>query len=90
METYTISVSKTHHHQFQVAQYPHYSNGRCKYKIFQNGNFVASLEPDRHDFLHVCKNPANIDIELLHLLTEQIEMRHPSVRNIADLVKHRI
>jgi hypothetical protein len=84
METYTISLSSTHRHQFQVAEYPHHASGSCKYKIFQNGDFVASLEPDNHGFLHICKNPANIDIEVLHLLAEQIETRHPSPGHIGD------
>ena len=85
METYTISLTATHQHHFQVAEYPHHASGSCKYKIFQNGDFVASLEPDSHDFLNVCKNPGNIDIELLHLLAEQIQERHPISRHIGDL-----
>jgi hypothetical protein len=85
METYTISLSATHQHHFQVAEYPHHASGSCKYKIFQNGDFVASLEPDSHDFLHICKNPGNIDIEVLHLLAEDIETRHPSPRHVGGL-----
>jgi hypothetical protein len=85
METYTISISATLRHHFQVAEYPHHASGSCKYKIFQKGDFVASLEPDSQNFLHICKNPANIDIEVLHLLAEQIQPRHPSPGHIGGL-----
>ena len=85
MENYTVTLGPEHQHQFQVEQYPHQSSGGCKYKIFQNETFVASLEPDGQDFLHVCQNPAGIDLEILHLLAEQIESRHPNRRHLGDL-----
>lgn len=84
METYTLSLSPDHQWHFQVSQHPH-TNGGCKYKIYQEGDFVASLEPDGQDFLHVCQNPAAIDLEILHLLAEQIESRHPNARQLNDL-----
>ncbi|MHA4895221.1 hypothetical protein ACXZ1K_10735 [Pedobacter sp. PWIIR3] len=77
MENYTVSITPEHQHHFQVIQYPHHASGGCQYKIYQNGDFVASLEPDAQDFLHVCKNPAAIDLEVLHLLAEQIQAHHP-------------
>jgi hypothetical protein len=85
MENYTVILSPKCQHLFQIGQYPHTPTAGCKYKIFQNGNFVASLEPDRADFLHVCQNPAGIDLEILHLLAEQIEIRHPGARQLGDL-----
>jgi hypothetical protein len=85
MENYTVIISPEHQYHFQVSQYPHYATESCKYKIFQNGKFVASLEPDGQDFLHVCQNPADIDLEILHLLAEQIELRHPNLRHLGTL-----
>lgn len=85
METYTVTITSKQQHHFQVTQYPHHASGGCQYQIYQDGDFVASLEPDRDGFLHVCKNPANIDLEILHLLAEQIESHHPSVRHLSDL-----
>lgn len=85
MENYTITITPEHQHHFQVSFHPHHATGSCKYKIFQNGTFVASLEPDRQDFLHVCQNKADIDLEILHLLAEQIEARHPSTRQLGEL-----
>lgn len=77
MENYTITITPSHQYHFQVIQYPHHASGGCQYKIFQDTNYIASLEPDGRDFLHVCNNPGNVDIEILHLLAEQIQARHP-------------
>ncbi|WP_316812592.1 hypothetical protein [Pedobacter heparinus] len=85
MENYTVVIGPEHQHHFQVGQYLHHATGGCKYKIFQNGNFVASLESDGQDFLHVCQNPGGIDLEILHLLAEQIESRHPNARHFGTL-----
>jgi hypothetical protein len=85
MENYTVTISAEQHHHFQIIQYPHHATNGCQYKIYQHGDFVASLEPDSQDFLHVCKNPANIDLEILHLLAEQIEARHPNARQLGEL-----
>lgn len=85
MENYTVSISPEHQYQFQVEQHPHHVTGSCKYKIYQEGKFVASLEPDGQDFLHVCQNPADVDLEILHLLAEHIESRHPKLRQLAEL-----
>lgn len=85
MENYTVTITPDHHYHFQVEQYPHHATGQCTYKIYQNGDFVASLEPDGQDFLHVCQNPADVDLEILHLLAEQIESRHPNARHLGEL-----
>jgi len=78
MENYNITLSTDKQiHRFQVAEYPHEKSGSCKYHVFQNDQFVASFEPDRQHFLHICQNPAKLDEELLHLLADQIEARHP-------------
>jgi len=85
MGQYTIALDLgSQRHTFQISEHPHIT-GSCKYYIYQNGTFVASLEPDGQDFLHICRNPANLDIEILHLLAEQIEARHPSPYHIDGL-----
>jgi hypothetical protein len=78
MENYAITISRdTEVHHFEVGEYPHHDDERCKYRVFENGNYVASFEPDAHDFLHVCQNPGGIDEEVLHLLADKIEAHHP-------------
>jgi hypothetical protein len=78
MENYpiTISIDKGVHH-FEVAEYLHHDEERCKYKVFENGVYVASFEPDTQDLLHICQNPGLVDEEILHLLADQIEAHHP-------------
>ncbi len=56
-----------------------------RYKIYNKEAFVASLEPDGQDFLHVCQNPGDRDLEILHLLAEQIKLRHPRASKLGDL-----
>lgn len=82
MENYpiTISVDKAVHH-FEVGEYPHHEDDRCKYKVFEDGVYVASFEPDPQELLHVCQNPGGIDEEVLHLLADQIETHHPQGMN---------
>jgi len=71
----TISIDKEIHH-FEIGEYLHH-NGGCKVKVYQNGKFVVSFEPDQYDYLQVCQNPGELREELLHLLADQIEARHP-------------
>jgi len=78
MENYPITISldeKVHH--FEVGEFVHHVEDRCKYRVFENGAYVASFKTDDHDFLHICENPANIDEEILHLLADKIEAHHP-------------
>jgi hypothetical protein len=79
METnYPISVSvdqKTYH--FEVGEYLHQDGERCKFKVFKEGMLVASFEPDRHQLLHLCQNQGKVEEQILHLLADQIEARHP-------------
>jgi hypothetical protein len=47
MENYPVTISKDKAiHHFEVGEYPHHSDEYCKYKIFENGVYVASFEPD--------------------------------------------
>jgi hypothetical protein len=78
MENYPITISvdeKVHH--FEVGEYAHHDDRRCKYRVFENGLFVASFEPDDDEFLQICQNIGNLDQLLLHRLAEQIEAHHP-------------
>jgi hypothetical protein len=64
-------------YQFEVAEFPHHSGESCKFRAFKDGKFVASFEPDNHQYLHVCQNPTNLSEAVLHLLAEKIEAHHP-------------
>lgn len=82
MENYSVKVSYAEElHQFEVGEYPHYDDERCKYRIYKDGTYVASFEPDRQNYLHVCQNIAGLDEELLNLLADHIESRIPHVRS---------
>lgn len=84
MKNYTISLSADKEiHQFEIAEYPQLSENSCKYKVFQNGKLVACLEPDKQHFLHISQNLTGLDEEILHLLTDQIELQHP--RNLKSV-----
>jgi hypothetical protein len=74
MENFEISVTsnKTNYH-FEVRDYMHHEGEHCKYEIFHDGKFIASLEPDGHHGLHVCKDGGIVNEELLHLIAEQLE-----------------
>lgn len=83
MENYaiTISMDKEVHH-FEVGEYVHQDDAKCKFRVFENGVYVASFEPDNHQFLHICQNPGGLDEEILHLLADEIEGHHPHGINI--------
>jgi hypothetical protein len=72
----TISLDKEIHH-FEVSEHPHHDGERCKYRVFENGAFVASFEPDGQQYLHICQNAAGLDEEILYLLADQIEAAIP-------------
>lgn len=78
MENYPITISKDKEvHYFEVGEYVHHDGDRCKFRVFENGIYMASFEPDAQDFLHICQNPGELDEELLYLLADQIEAHHP-------------
>ena len=85
MENYTVTVSidKEIHH-FEIGEYLHHNGEQCKYKVYQQGKLVAGFEPDRQHILHICQNPAGLYEELLHLLADQIEARHPHDLRLND------
>ncbi|RYU91292.1 hypothetical protein EWM62_04965 [Mucilaginibacter terrigena] len=83
MESYQVAITKdTKTHRFEIGEYPHHKDGSCKYRVFENGVYVASIEPDTHHLLHICQNPGHIAEDILHLLADKIEASHP--RNIGD------
>lgn len=45
MDNFTVTLSPNRKFHYQVEQHPHHVTGGCKYKIYQDGKFVASLEP---------------------------------------------
>jgi len=87
MENFSIKVDYAEEtHQFVVGEYPHSDDERCKYRIYRDGAYVASFEPDRQNYLHVCQNVAGLDEELLDLVADYIESRipHPRGKRIDD------
>ncbi|TWR28913.1 hypothetical protein FPZ43_11650 [Mucilaginibacter pallidiroseus] len=82
MENYLVTVTlKKQTYQFEIGEYLHHQDERCKFKVFENGKMVASFEPDAHQYLHVCQNPGNLDERVLNLLADKIEAHHPHQRN---------
>jgi hypothetical protein len=79
----TISLDKDIHH-FEIGEYPHHDENRCRYRVYENGGLVATFEPDAQRILHICQNTAGLDDKLLYLLAEQIEaeLQHPLNDNI--------
>ena len=85
MENYTVTI--THNkvvHHFEIADHPHHNEQHCKYKVFENGSYVASFEPGPQYSLHVCGNPGQLDNKLINLLAEKIEahLPHPPVKHV--------
>ncbi|TCD08392.1 hypothetical protein EZ449_12790 [Pedobacter frigidisoli] len=78
MENYTISlrIEESERH-FEIGEYMHHDGERCRFKVFENKSLVASFDPDKHQILQVCTNPAKLDMEILDLLAEAIEEHHP-------------
>jgi hypothetical protein len=78
MDNFLITVSKDKEvHHFEVGEYLHHDGKSCKFRVFEQGILVASFEPDAHQYLHLCQNPAGLDGKLLYLLADQIEAHHP-------------
>jgi hypothetical protein len=67
--------------RFEVGEYLHHSGETCKFKVFKDGTWVASFEPDPHEYLRVYNNPGNLKEDVLHLLADEIENHHPHQMN---------
>jgi len=79
----TISHDKAVYH-FEVGEFPHHDETKCRYRVYENGELVASFEPDAQNFLHICQNTAGLEEELLYLLADQIEakLQHPGTKHL--------
>ncbi|MEN0055943.1 MAG: hypothetical protein AAGC65_19845 [Mucilaginibacter sp.] len=74
MELFKIAINKDDEtFEFEVADFIHHEGERCKFEVYKSGQMVAGFEPGNHQFLHVCKNPGNIDEDVLHLIADKIE-----------------
>jgi hypothetical protein len=61
MEKHPITISYDKDvHPFEVSEHPHHDGERCKYRVFENGMFVASFEHDAQNCLHICQNAAGL------------------------------
>ncbi|MCJ8209157.1 hypothetical protein MUY27_05520 [Mucilaginibacter sp. RS28] len=89
MERFEITVVRDKEiMRFQVADYLHQEGEHCKFEVYNNGDFIASFQPDAHQFLHVCKNPGKLDEEVLHLIADQLELLpHDGRRDDTELLK---
>jgi hypothetical protein len=74
VEKFEISVTVGSEDQhFEIRDYMHHEDDKCKYEIFKDGQFIGSFEPDNHKILHICQNPGVIAEDTLHLIAEQLE-----------------
>ena len=74
MELSKISINKDDEIlNFEVADVIHHEGEQCKFEVYREGRMVAGFEPDRHEYLRICKNPGNIHEEVLHLIADKIE-----------------
>jgi hypothetical protein len=77
MGKFEISVVKGKEtYQFEVRDYLHHEDEQCKFEIYQDGEFVVSLEPDKYETLRVCKNTGKIDNKVVHLIVDKLETYH--------------
>ena len=58
---------------FEIIDYVHHDHDHCKFEVFKGEELVASFEPDQSGHLHICKNPGNIDNDILHEIAEKLE-----------------
>lgn len=73
-----ISIELDHTtYRFEVGEYPHHDQLRCKFNVHYQGKLVATFAPDRHQLLQLCKNYGNLPEPLLHLVADKIEQLHP-------------
>lgn len=74
MEKFSIEVIKDEKKlTFQVIDYPHSDDYKCKFEIYNDNGVVASFEPDGRGLLHICKNSGIVDERILHLIADKIE-----------------
>jgi predicted PilT family ATPase len=77
MDKFSIEVERDDKKiNFQIVDYAHDDTDRCKFEVYLDEKLVASFQPDRHGFLHICKNTGSVEESLLHLLADKIESLH--------------
>lgn len=77
MEKFKIDVSQDKEiFHFEVLDYLHHEGEKCKFEVFMDGKLVAAFEPDAHEYLRICKNPGNLNEEILYMVADQIEASH--------------
>jgi len=47
MDNYPITISKDKEIHFEVGEYMHHVEDKCKYRVFENGTYVASFYTGR-------------------------------------------
>jgi hypothetical protein len=74
MEKFLIKVAQDENvFDFEVTEYLHDEEDHCKFEVYLDGKLVAGLEPDKYEYLKICKNEGKIDEGVLHLVIEQLE-----------------
>lgn len=74
MERFDISIKQGNKQlSFEVRDYLHHEDDKCKFEVFKDDRLVLSFNPDLHENLSVCKNPGNLDNKLVHLIADELE-----------------
>ena len=74
MDRIDIEIERTGQiFNYQVVDYIHHEHDHCKFELFSGEKLLASFEPDKYGHLHVCKNPGNVEKEILHEIAEKLE-----------------
>ena len=74
MERFDIKVKKGKEELiFEVRDYLHHEDEKCTFDVYKEDQLVVSYAPHPHETVTVCKNPGNLDKELVNLIAEKIE-----------------
>jgi hypothetical protein len=74
MERFDIKIKQgKEEFDFEVRDYLHHEGEKCKFDVFKDDMLVVSFNPDPHEHLTVCKNPGNLDKQLVHLIADELE-----------------
>ncbi|MEJ6981952.1 hypothetical protein WG906_15900 [Pedobacter sp. P351] len=77
MESFSIEViNDGSPKNFEIIDYAHSDDIRCKFEIYSNNKIVASFEPDARGFLYICKNWKVVSEKTLHLIADKLEGMH--------------
>jgi hypothetical protein len=74
MERFDIKIKQGKEElNFEVRDYLHHEDEKCKFEVFKDDILIVSFNPDPHEHLTVCKNPGNLDKQLVHLIADKLE-----------------